>query len=61
MACGFVSVIISWKGEYYLACMLLILGSIFDSVDGRVARLTGTQSLFGEQFDSLSDLITFAG
>ena len=59
MACGFVAAILSWKGKYYEACMLLFLGSIFDSVDGRVARLTGTQSLFGEQFDSLSDLITF--
>lgn len=59
MGCGFVSTVLAWKGDYYLACMLLILGSIFDSVDGRVARLTGTQSLFGEQFDSLSDLVTF--
>jgi CDP-diacylglycerol--serine O-phosphatidyltransferase len=39
--------------------MLIILGAIFDSVDGRVARLTGTESAFGEQFDSLSDLISF--
>lgn len=59
MGCGFVATIMAWKGNYYAACMVLILGSIFDSVDGRVARLTGTQSLFGEQFDSLSDLITF--
>ena len=35
------------------------MGALFDSVDGRVARLTGTQSSFGEQFDSLSDLISF--
>ena len=39
--------------------LILFLGAIFDSVDGRVARMTGTQSSFGEQFDSLSDLISF--
>lgn len=39
--------------------MILVLGAIFDSVDGRVARMTGTQSQFGEQFDSMSDLISF--
>jgi len=59
MACGFMSIILSWKGEFYNAAMILLLGSIFDSVDGRVARMTGTQSVFGEQFDSLSDLISF--
>ena len=59
MACGFTSIILSWRGEFYQAALVLILGAIFDSVDGRVARLTGTQSSFGEQFDSLSDLISF--
>src|SRR5690606_19468750 len=59
MACGFVAIILALKGQYYKACMLIVLGAIFDSVDGRVARLTGTQSHFGEQFDSLSDLLSF--
>ena len=59
MACGFVAIMVALKGEFYQACMLIFLGSIFDSVDGRVARLTGTQSAFGEQFDSMSDLISF--
>jgi CDP-diacylglycerol--serine O-phosphatidyltransferase len=59
IACGFVSIIFSWKGMFYNATMLLVLGSFFDMVDGRVARMTGTQSSFGEQFDSLSDLISF--
>lgn len=59
MACGFASIILSYQGNFYLGCLLLGLGAIFDSVDGRVARLTGTQSSFGEQFDSLSDLISF--
>ncbi len=59
MACGFYSVILSFRGDFYPAAMILILGAIFDSVDGRVARMTGTQSPFGEQFDSLSDVISF--
>lgn len=59
MACGFVSIILSIRGNFYFASMILLLGAIFDSVDGRVARLTGTQSAFGEQFDSLSDVISF--
>jgi CDP-diacylglycerol--serine O-phosphatidyltransferase len=59
MACGFFSVILGWRGEFYQASMLLVLGAIFDSVDGRVARMTGTQSAFGEQFDSISDVVTF--
>lgn len=59
MACGFGAIMYSMKHEFYVACMFLLLGAIFDSVDGRVARLTGTQSSFGEQFDSLSDLISF--
>ncbi len=59
IACGFVAILFSIQQDFYKACMLIILGAIFDSVDGRVARLTGTQSHFGEQFDSLSDLISF--
>lgn len=59
MACGFVAIIFSIQGDFYKACMAIALGAVFDSVDGRVARLTGTQSPFGEQFDSLSDLISF--
>lgn len=59
IACGFAAIMYSMNGRFYLACMVIILGALFDSVDGRVARLTGTQSSFGEQFDSLSDLISF--
>jgi CDP-diacylglycerol--serine O-phosphatidyltransferase len=59
MGCGFASIILSWQGRIYPAAMIIVLGAIFDSVDGRVARMTGTQSQFGEQFDSMSDLITF--
>lgn len=59
MGCGFSSMIFSSRGMHFEAAMILILGAIFDSVDGRVARLTGTSSSFGEQFDSLSDVVSF--
>lgn len=59
MACGFVGIMMSAQGHFYKACLFIVLGAIFDSVDGRVARMTGTQSAFGEQFDSMSDLISF--
>ena len=59
MGCGFASILFSIQGRFYAAAIVLILGAIFDSVDGRVARMTGTSSNFGEQFDSLSDLISF--
>ena len=59
MACGFAGVVLAIGGRYYEAALVLILGAIFDSVDGRLARLTGTQSSFGEQFDSMSDMISF--
>jgi CDP-diacylglycerol--serine O-phosphatidyltransferase len=59
MACGYVSIIWAIKGQFYQSCTVLILGALFDSVDGRIARLTGTESSFGEQFDSMSDLLSF--
>ncbi len=59
MACGFIGILYGFHGEFYKACMFIVLGAIFDSVDGRVARITNTQSSFGEQFDSLSDLVSF--
>ncbi len=59
IACGFIAILLAIQGRFYQASMLVLLGAIFDSVDGRVARLVNAQSSFGEQFDSLSDLISF--
>src|SRR5947199_3368470 len=44
---------------YFLAALLLVFAMFFDTVDGRVARLTKTQSAFGVQFDSLADVMSF--
>lgn len=59
MACGFVGIMQALNGDFYKASMFIVLAAIFDSMDGRVARMTNTQSSFGEQFDSLSDLVSF--
>ena len=59
LGCGFIAILYGFHGEFYKACMFIVLGAIFDSVDGRVARMTNTQSSFGEQFDSMSDLVSF--
>lgn len=59
MGCGFLSCILTWKQEFFRSSCILLLGTIFDSVDGKVARLLGGESNFGEQFDSMSDVISF--
>jgi CDP-diacylglycerol--serine O-phosphatidyltransferase len=45
--------------DLYRACIAVLFAMVFDSVDGRVARLTHTQSAFGVQMDSLADVISF--
>ena len=60
LGCGYFSILQSLQGNFKLAAILIILGCFFDLMDGRMARLMGVQSSFGEQFDSLSDLVTFA-
>jgi CDP-diacylglycerol--serine O-phosphatidyltransferase len=54
---GFAAIIAAFHGAFSLAAMAIYLGIIFDGLDGRVARLTNTQSEFGVQFDSLSDMV----
>jgi CDP-diacylglycerol--serine O-phosphatidyltransferase len=50
---------VDWASNFRDAAMLILLGMVFDVLDGRVARLTRTTSDFGGQLDSLSDAITF--
>jgi CDP-diacylglycerol--serine O-phosphatidyltransferase len=59
MAAGFYSIINAIEGDFVKAAYLVILASIFDLFDGRVARMTKTTSAFGVQYDSLSDLAAF--
>ena len=56
---GFVSVVASIDGQYQRAAVAIIVAGVFDALDGRIARLTKTTSLFGIQYDSLSDVFAF--
>jgi len=59
MFCGFVSVIYSTEAKYIDASILIIIASVFDALDGIMARLTKSSSEFGVELDSLSDLVSF--
>ena len=57
--CGFYSIITAISGNYILAAIYILFAMILDGLDGRVARMTNTQTSFGEYFDSLSDMLCF--
>ncbi|MGM0418582.1 MAG: CDP-diacylglycerol--serine O-phosphatidyltransferase [Thermodesulfobacteriota bacterium] len=57
--CGFYSVVSAVRGDFTVAAAAVIAGMFFDILDGRVARMTHTESDFGMEFDSLCDLISF--
>lgn len=57
--CGFYAVIAGMQHRFEPAAMAIFAAMLFDGLDGRVARLTNTQSAFGVQYDSLSDLVSF--
>ncbi len=59
MMCGFVAILVSIRGQYTLAAVLVGLSVVFDITDGAVARLVGAVTPFGLQFDSLADLVSF--
>ncbi len=56
---GFYSIISGINGMFEAAAIAIIVAGLLDGLDGRVARLTNTQSDFGVQYDSLSDLVSF--
>lgn len=56
---GFYSVVAAMKGYFDTAAIAIFIAMIADGLDGRVARLTNTQSAFGAQYDSLSDMVAF--
>ena len=59
MFAGFYSIISGINGHFIAAAVAVVVAGLLDGLDGRVARLTNTQSEFGVQYDSLSDLISF--
>lgn len=56
---GYYSIIAGINGKFEIAAIVIFIAALLDGLDGRVARLTNTESEFGEQYDSLSDLISF--
>jgi len=59
MFAGFYAIIASIGGRYTEAAVAVFIAALLDGMDGRVARMTGTQTEFGVQYDSLSDLVSF--
>lgn len=56
---AFYSIVASLKAQYEVAAVAIFIGMIADGLDGRIARLTNTQTAFGGEYDSLSDMVTF--
>lgn len=56
---GFYAIIAASQGRFSEASIAVFVAAVLDGLDGRIARLTGTQSEFGVQYDSLADLVSF--
>lgn len=56
---GFFAMVTAVQGEFVPAALAVFVAMVLDGMDGRVARMTGTESEFGVQFDSLSDVVSF--
>ncbi|WP_163558502.1 CDP-diacylglycerol--serine O-phosphatidyltransferase [Halomonas sp. NO4] len=56
---GFFAVIAGINGDFTAASVAIFIAMVLDGLDGRVARLTNTQSAFGAEYDSLSDMLSF--
>lgn len=57
--CGFYAIVMAMNLRFDHASIAIFAAMVLDAVDGRVARLTNTQSEFGAQYDSLSDMVSF--
>ncbi len=56
---GFYAIVMAMNGRFDLSAVGIFCAMVLDTLDGRVARMTNTQSAFGEQMDSLSDMVSF--
>lgn len=59
MFAGFYSLVASMNGNFGAAAVWIFASAVFDGLDGKVARMTGTTSKFGVEYDSLADLVAF--
>ena len=56
---GFLAIINTMGGHYFIACYFILAAGAFDSVDGKIARLIGIPTNFGKEIDSLADMVSF--
>ncbi len=56
---GFYAVVLGIRGQFTTAALVIFIAGILDGLDGRIARMTQTESDFGREFDSLADVLTF--
>lgn len=56
---GFYAIVQSMNGRFEYAAVAIFIAMVMDGLDGRVARMTNTQSAFGAEYDSLSDMVSF--
>ena len=56
---GFYAIVMAMNGRFEQSCIGIFCAAVLDSLDGRVARMTNSQSAFGEQMDSLCDMVSF--
>jgi len=56
---GFYAIVAAMNGQYVAAPVAIFIAMVLDGLDGRVARMTNTQSAFGAEYDSLSDMVSF--
>ncbi|WP_027623720.1 CDP-diacylglycerol--serine O-phosphatidyltransferase [Clostridium lundense] len=59
LACGVLSLMMTFQGEYRNACFFILLAGLMDRYDGRVARYLNVSSELGKELDSLADLVSF--
>lgn len=68
LACGFAAILTIFNGmrdpeggiqQFHIAIFLILAACFFDALDGRVARIKGQESMFGREFDSIADIVSF--
>jgi len=57
--CGYACIVYTIRGEFATAAPFIGIAIILDSLDGRIARMTGSEGAFGVEFDSLADMVSF--
>jgi CDP-diacylglycerol--serine O-phosphatidyltransferase len=56
---GFFAIVLALRGRFVLAASCVMIAGVLDTLDGKIARMLGTESDFGREFDSLADVLTF--